>query len=335
MSKKNIHRTQYRVDSRVINLFMLISVIGVGVLSYQFYSYKPQPDIDFLMLGDHHKVNEMIKFENKTYGKHVFAWDFGDSSKISVRRSPVHVYKKPGEYQVCLLVDDQYKKVVTVDVKDEYVAAPKTVMPRIVGPSTVFADKKFTLTCPTANVKSYTWYIDGKRTPSGYHKQFSHVFKKPGYKNVVLVVNGESRYSVKKSIYVKQPKNTNAKEIVQEIEEDTVEEIFIPETPDLYTRIDELETHEEKSWILPPDSQLQVELVNVLTKDGNQEDFIKYLSEGVDYKMVLANMSYITFNELVKELKGNEFVIKEFSTLRNENRITKLTIRYRIKRRLL
>ncbi len=335
MSKEITNNTQYRIDSRVINLFILIGVVAVGILSYQFYTYKPRPDVDFEVLGDHPKVNEMIKFENKTYGKHAFRWDFGDSSKISVRRSPVHVYKKSGEYQVCLVVDNQYKKIVTINISDEFIASPKKVMPRIVGPTTVYANKKFTLTCPTANVNSYAWYVKGQRAPLGSRKQFSHVFKKPGYKNVVLVVNGESRYSVKRSIYVKQRKNTKAKDIVKEVEGDTVEEVFIPETPNLYSRIDELKAKEEDVWILPPDSKLQVELVNVISNNGNQDDFVKYLSDGADYKMVMANQNYITFNDLVKELKGNEFVIKEFSTLRNRNRIAKITIRYRIKRRFL
>ncbi len=335
MSKEIANNTQYRIDSRVINLFILIGIVAVGILSYQFYTYKPQSNVDFVVLGDHPKVNEMIKFENKTYGKHVFRWDFGDSSKISVRRSPVHIYKNSGEYQVCLMVDNQYEKNVTVNVIDEFVVAPKNVMPRIIGPTTVYANKKITLTCPTANVSSYAWYVGDQRAPLGFRKQFSYVFKKPGYKNVVLVVNGESRYSVKKSIYVKQRKNTKVKDIVKEIEEDTVEEVFIPEKPDLYSRIDELKAKEEDVWILPPDSKLQVELVNILSNDGDQNDFVKYLSNGADYKMVMANQNYITFSELVKELKGNEFVIKEFSTLRNRNRITKLTLRYRIKRRFL
>ncbi len=325
--------TQYRVDSKVIQLFIIIGVIGVGILSYQFYSYTPSTDVRFMVLGDRHKVNEMIKFENKTYGKHQFIWNFGDSSKISVRRSPVHVYDKPGRYQVSLLVDNQFEKTLLLEIEKEYKAAPEIVMPKIVGPKTVVVGKKFKLTCPTENVKSYAWYIEGRKTPVGYHKQLSYSFKKPGYKNVTLVVNGETRYSAKMSINVKQQKNTKAKEIAQEIEEDSVEEVFVADAPDLYSRIDELEQQEEKAWILPTDSELQVKLINDLSENGNEKDFIKYLNEGADYKMVFANQNYITFNELVKELKGRDIVVKEFSTLRNDNRITKLTIRYRIKRR--
>ncbi|MCW3788876.1 PKD domain-containing protein [Plebeiibacterium sediminum] len=335
MSNKSISQAQYRIDSRVLNLFVLIAIISVGVLSYQFYSYKPHAEVDFGVLGDNHKVNEMIKFENKTYGKHAFLWSFGDGTKVSVRRSPVHIYKEPGEYEVCLCVDNRDKKFLKVIVEKAYEEVQDVVMPLIVGPSTVFAGKKIMLTCPTSNVASYEWYVEGQKNSLGKEKQFNYVFKKPGYKNVFLIVNGESRYRVKKSIYVKQQKNNNVKGIVSEVEDDADEDKYIPETPDLYSRIDELKSQEEEAWLLPTDSELQVELVNILTKEGDLNDFVKYLNNGTDYKMVLVNQSYITFNELVKELKGNEFVIKEFSTLRNENKITKITIRYRIKRRFL
>ncbi len=332
MNEKNI---QYRIDSKVIQLFVLIGVMGVGILSYQFYTYHPLLKVEFEILGDHHKKNEMIKFENKTYGKHQFEWDFGDSSKISVKRSPIHIYERPGKYQVNLMVDGKYNKKIEIEIGNEYSVAPEMVLPKIVGPTTVFVNKKFTLTCPTEKVKSYAWYVDNDKTPKCFKKQLNYTFNKPGYKTVKLVVNGDLNHAVKSSIYVKQQKNTKAREIGNKIEDDENSEEFIPDTPDLYVEIAKLKKEEEKVWILPEDSELQVQFVNVLTKDGDEADFVKYFNEDIHYKLVYANQSYVSFAELVNELKGNEFVIKEFSTLRNDNRITKLTIRYRIKRRLL
>lgn len=35
-----------------------------------------------------------------------YRWDFGDGSPISTERSPVHVFEKPGNYDVKLFVED-------------------------------------------------------------------------------------------------------------------------------------------------------------------------------------------------------------------------------------
>ncbi len=326
---------QYRVDLKVIQLFVLIGVIGAGVLSYQFYFYHPRFDVEFDVLGNHHKINEMVKFQNKTYGKHQFEWNFGDSSLISVKRSPVHIYENPGIYQVNLLVDGKYNKMIEIEIGQEFVAEPDVVLPKIVGPTTVFVGKKFTLTCPVSNVKSYAWYVDGVKFPKCNKEQFNWVFKKPGYKSVTLVVNGDIKNALKRSIYVKQQKHIKAHEIGNKIVDEDSEADYIPETPDVYRKLNSIKKEDDEAWILPQDSELQVEFINALVNDEGEGDFVKYLNQDINYKLVFANQRYISFSDLVKELKGNEFVIKEFSTLRNDNRITKLTIRYRIKRRFL
>lgn len=35
-----------------------------------------------------------------------YRWDFGDGSPVSTLRSPVHVFEKPGDYEVKLFVED-------------------------------------------------------------------------------------------------------------------------------------------------------------------------------------------------------------------------------------
>ncbi len=332
MSKENSQVIQYRVDSKIVNLFIVFGIIALGLLSYRFYSYTPQPDVNFLVLGDNHKVKDMIKFENHTAGKHEFLWDFGDSAKFSVRRDPIHVYDKPGEYEVSLLVDNRYKKTYKVVIGREYREAPDVVMPKVIGPAIVYAGKTFALTCPTENVRSYVWYVDGK--PEGFNKQFDYKFNKPGYKQVMLIVNGEKRYSVTKDVYVKQQENIEAKDIAEE-ESDSIDNIMvIPDTPDVYVKIGELSKPDERVWVLPPDEELKTEFVNVMTKKGKVDQFTKYLNKGPGYKQIFANQKYVSFNELAKTLKGKEFVIKEFSTYRNQNMVTKMTIKYRIKRKI-
>lgn len=332
MSKENSQVLQYRVDSKIVNIFILFGIIGLGFLSYRFYTYTPQPDVNFAVLGSSHKVKEMIKFENYTAGKHEFLWEFGDSTKSSVRRDPVHVYKNPGEYEVSLLVDNKYKKTCKVAIGKEYRMAPDVVMPKVIGPSSVVAGKTFALTCPTENVRSYVWYVNG--SPVGYKKQFDYQFDKPGYKQVTLIVNGERRYSVTKDIYVKQQKDIAAKEVVEKLEDNDDNNLIIPDDPNVYKKIAKLNKKDEDVWFLPQDEELKIEFLNVMDEKGPVDKFTRYLKGGADYQQIFANSKYVTLNELMEDLKGKDFVIKDFHTLRNENIITKLTIKYRIKRKI-
>ncbi len=334
MNNNNSKVIQYRVDSSVITVFLLVCIIGMGILGFRFYSYTPEPAIDFVVLGNDHKVKEMIKFENHTPGKHEFLWDFGDSTKVSILRSPVHVYESAGEYQVVLLVDNQFKKMMKVVVNKAYKPAPSVVMPAIAGPSSVVVGKNFILTCPTPNVKSYAWYIEGEGRPVGYHRQLKWKFDKEGIKKVVLIVNGERRYTTSKSLNVRPVANRGAQE--EEPVDVETPAPYIPDKPDVYTEIETTSNKiDEKAWLLPEsDQELETELVNVVSGKRAKKEFVKYLNGGADYQLVFANEEYITFDQLLKELQGNEYVIKYFSTLRNENRITKLTIKYRIKKRI-
>ncbi len=334
MNENSSKVIQYRVDSSVMALFLLVGIIGMGILGFKFYSYTPEPDVDFVVLGDDYKVKEMIKFENHTYGKHEFIWDFGDSSRISILRSPVHVYEKSGEYKVSLLVDNQFKKEMKIVVDKAYKPTPTIVIPTIAGPSSVTEGKTFILTCPTSNVKSYAWYVDGDGTPVGYHRQLKWKFDKAGIKRIMLIVNGERRYTTSKSLNVRPALHGGVRE------ENTVDvdpiEPYIPDQPNVYVEIDSTTNHiDKKAWLLPEsDQELETEFVNVVSGKRAKKEFVKYLNGGTDYQLIFANEKYVTFDQLLEDMQGNDYVIKSFSTLRNNNRITKLTIKYRIKRRI-
>jgi PKD repeat protein len=78
---------------------ILISAILISTL---LISCKKDPISDF-SFSDLTKVGEDVKFSNLSSNSEKYNWDFGDGL-YSIEKEPIHVYKKPGKYNVTLNV---------------------------------------------------------------------------------------------------------------------------------------------------------------------------------------------------------------------------------------
>lgn len=65
----------------------------------------PVPVVKFSPESTEGCVPMTVIMKNSTKHAEVFAWDFGDGSEIVTSRDPVHVYRKPGIYNVTLTAD--------------------------------------------------------------------------------------------------------------------------------------------------------------------------------------------------------------------------------------
>lgn len=77
-------------------LFILFVICLSGV------SCRKDPAADFSMLGSF-KVSDTVYFTNLSSNFKSSSWDFGDGN-TSLEESPRHVYVKPGNYQINLVV---------------------------------------------------------------------------------------------------------------------------------------------------------------------------------------------------------------------------------------
>ena len=74
-------------------------------------------DVEFSYSPAEPRAGQSVKFNNTSSAGEKWAWDFGDNA-TSVTKHPSHIFKKPGEYLVTLMVDsakhNTYSRVVTV-----------------------------------------------------------------------------------------------------------------------------------------------------------------------------------------------------------------------------
>jgi PKD repeat protein len=76
---------------------VFLPVIAISIL---ILSCKKEPVADF-SFTDLVKVGEAVTFKSSCENTDSYEWDFGDG-KSAVEKSPVHIYHKPGSYNVVL-----------------------------------------------------------------------------------------------------------------------------------------------------------------------------------------------------------------------------------------
>ena len=87
--------------------------------------------VDFSYTPAEPKAGQSVKFSNSSSAGEDWAWDFGDNL-TSTQKNPSHIFKKPGEYLVTLMVDSaKYNtctRTITVyDTIPTFVASTDTI----------------------------------------------------------------------------------------------------------------------------------------------------------------------------------------------------------------
>ena len=58
-------------------------------------------------------LGDSLRFEDKTLNAKTKQWDFGDG-KVSEKNKGIHMYTKPGFYEVKLTIDNKYTKTFPI-----------------------------------------------------------------------------------------------------------------------------------------------------------------------------------------------------------------------------
>lgn len=336
MSKASANKQQYRVDPMIVNFLIVMILLGAGALAFRYHKIEPVPVVDFEIISDNMMAGQMIQFENQTLGEHRYVWNFGDSSKVSLKRSPRHVFISAGEYSVSLLVDGKYSTQKDIVIKEVPKKAPEIVLPTITGSSSVQVGKTIMLTCNTAGAKTFEWYMGESTTPDSYKKSVTYEYRRGGTKTVTLIVNGDKKHKATKKIYVKKPERPTPTPAPMPVTPPPIQRTQpVTITPvEKKAEVEEVEEvvvkpHEVGS--LPSDAVLQKEFVAIVKGEGDQSKFENYLLKGPDDLIVVCNGDLMSLNKAIEKMKEVEnFFVKTFYTARQDNsHIIKLTIKYR------
>lgn len=140
-------------------------------------------------------VEEPVNFEDKTpFGK-TRKWVFGDGVE-STDQKGVHLYKKPGYYQVSLIIDNEFTKTFPILVSSAAVAMINDNDVRlstvIDAPSQAMQLENVLFRAVSNDAKIFSWRFGESGNIDAKDKMVTYSFKNPGTYNITLLTDADT-----------------------------------------------------------------------------------------------------------------------------------------------
>lgn len=331
-TSKNPH-----LDKTVIRLFVVVFLFSVSLFAYRYTKHKPCEDVFFDTQANEFRAGELIKFIDYTTSAEKWNWRFGDSSEAAITKEPLHIFEKPGEYLVKLMVNDicAFDKLITI--KEKLFVIDSSKLPKFTIPKRIIVGQTLNVKDATDNATTWEWNFGESASSNSKKSRAKYVYKEPGVKTISLVVNGDVKHMTKKRITVlpkikkerkKEITGTNRK-LGDNIKYEPVVKLQdkIPEQPK-----EEVEEISEKPNVVAyiTDAHFSALLKKVAEKKENANVFKEYLCGDLN-KAIIANEKKGSFLVFCEKIKGKKLKIKELVIYRDKgsNCIKTITIKHR------
>lgn len=171
-------------------------IILAGLLAWALQK-KGYTSEDMIATVSPNSVNagEIVNFEDKTpFGK-TRKWVFGDGAE-STDQKGLHIYKKPGYYQVSLIVDNKYTKTFPILVSSPSVAMVKDSTNHsstsIDAPTQAMQLENVLFRAVSNDAKIYSWKFGESGNIDAKDKMVTYAFKNPGSYVVTLFTDADN-----------------------------------------------------------------------------------------------------------------------------------------------
>ena len=203
MSEKKI--THYHMDKTVKYLFIIAFFTSASVLGYHINNRSSCNEVTFTTEAKNHAVDEAIVFNDLTLESEKWQWAFGDNSS-SFQKNPVHYYKKPGIYDIELIVNGNCVGFKTVEITEAIKVVDSTKFPVFEIQKTIRVGEKLILKDLTENASSWEWRFGETPRIDDKNRTATYIYKESGLYTVKLIVNNDLDYITKKKIRVLEKK---------------------------------------------------------------------------------------------------------------------------------
>ncbi|KIA85478.1 PKD domain-containing protein [Kaistella jeonii] len=140
-------------------------------------------------------VGESVSFEDKTSFGKTRKWVFGDGSE-STEQKGLHIYKKPGYYQVSLILDNEYTKTFPILVSSAVVALitdPSVRTSTVIdAPSQAMQLENVLFRAVSNDAKIYSWKFGETGNIDAKDKMVTYAFKNAGTYVVTLYTDADT-----------------------------------------------------------------------------------------------------------------------------------------------
>lgn len=315
----NTNKMSNHIDKLVIHFFIIAFFVSATVLAYKAVQYTPCKEIKFAIKTKEFVEGKVIQFVDNTPNAVSWEWNFGDGSKYANNKEPLHIFQKPGEYDVSLLVNGICHEVRKLVIKEKEFMIDSTKLAVFDLPKSISVGKELVVSDKTANATTWEWRFGETAGANSTEKLARYTYETPGLKTVSLVVNGDVRHATNKKIEVLPKKK----------ERDQINVI----APVIRTipRINDAPTSEAlgETTIVPyiSEKSFKNKLRLVSKKKLTASAFKEYLCGDLN-KSIVVNGEKTTFLELCELIAIKKLRIKEVKLYREDgNCITNITIK--------
>ena len=169
----------------VISTLLVASLIAIWL---QRKSVNGSENIVAAVFPANLSLGDSLRFEDKTLNAKTKQWDFGDG-KVSEKNKGIHMYTKPGFYEVKLTIDNKYTKTFPILVSSVVrpVLAPEES--RIDAQTQALQLENVVFRAVAPNAKTFSWRFGESGNIDSKDKMAIYSYKKPGNYTVTLLTD--------------------------------------------------------------------------------------------------------------------------------------------------
>lgn len=181
------------IQKNKTNIMIGVTALSViGILLYLWFQNRNNinsEDINAQVYPNTINVGDSLIFKDNTGNAKTVKWDFGDGF-TSDDKSGVHFFKKPGYYQVNVLINNKYPKTFPILVSTKVIGPTDTITPTLIeAPSEVLQLANVLFTTNNTTAKEFRWKFGETGGIDSFDRNPSYSYKKPGDYLVTLYTN--------------------------------------------------------------------------------------------------------------------------------------------------
>ncbi|AQX06278.1 PKD domain-containing protein [Elizabethkingia meningoseptica] len=172
-------------------IIAVISVLLVASLVALWLQRKSvsSEDIVAVVFPSNMTMGDSLRFEDKTLNAKTKRWDFGDG-KTSEKDKGIHMFSKPGFYEVKLTIDNKYTKTFPILVSAANVAlAAEPEETRIDAQTQALQFENVIFRAVSSKGKTFTWRFGESGNIDSKDKMAIYSYKKPGIYTITLLTD--------------------------------------------------------------------------------------------------------------------------------------------------
>ncbi|QWX84230.1 PKD domain-containing protein [Cellulophaga sp. HaHaR_3_176] len=201
------------LDNMVRYFFVAIILVAGLVVGFKISGSIDCEYVKIDISAMEYRVGDLVEFTDVTENAQKWEWTFGDSTDVVEKRKAYHIYEKPGNYEVRLMVNGQCEYFEELVIKEKKFVLDPNKIPYFDLPESIAVGEKLFVEDSSNRAYSWEWRFGDTSEANASSKKADYTYEEPGVKTVSLVVNGDIRHMASKKIVVyPEEENTTARQ---------------------------------------------------------------------------------------------------------------------------